>query len=231
MGKLIFVALPIGNLEDITLRALRVLKETDLILAEKPIKTLKLLSHFKIRKSIYPYFEGKNERNLNKVLQAIQEGKNIVFVSEAGTPGIADPGQKLVNWAIENKIEVEFIPGASALSFIISASGFSSKMIEFFGFLPKKGRTKISEIIKNDLAQKKAVVFFHSPYRLIRDLEFLNSLDEKPDCRQAGLEIVLVKEVTKMHEKIFRGPLPKILEDLKKETIKGEWTGIIRKIL
>lgn len=224
MGKLFFVALPIGNLEDITLRALRILKETDLILAEKPIKTLKLLSHFKIRKSIYPYFEGKNERNLNKVLQAIREDKNIVFVSEAGTPGIADPGQKLVNWAIENRLAMEFIPGVSALNFVISVSGFRSKGFDFFGFLPKKGRTKLAQIIKFNWDDEKALIFFFSPYRLIRDLEFLNSLDQ-------NLEIVLVKEATKMHEQIFRGSLSKVLEDLKQETIKGEWTGIIRKRL
>lgn len=221
MGKLYLIATPIGNLEDITLRGLRILKEAEIILAEKPVKTLHLLAHFEIKKSVYPYFEGKNERYLDKVKRTIDDGKDVAFVSEAGTPGIADPGQKLVNWAIENQIGMEFLPGASALSFIISASGFRSKSFEFFGFLPKKGRTKLAEIFKQDFFQEKALVFFFSPHRLIKDLEYLQIINQ-------NLEIVLVKEATKMHEQIFRGSLDKILIELKQLKIKGEWTGIIR---
>jgi len=219
MAKLIFVPTPIGNLEDITLRALHALKEVEIILAEKPTKTLKLLSHFQIKKSLYPYFEGKNERYLNKVLQTIEEGKDVAFVSEAGTPGIADPGQRLVNWAIENDIEMEFLPGASALGLAISASGFNANHFSFFGFLPKKGRTKIKSMIQADLDSGRALVFFFSPYRLQKDLQFLLEISDA--------DLVLIKEATKMHEQIFRGKISEVLKSLDKSIIKGEWTGII----
>jgi len=222
MSKLYFIPTPIGNLGDITLRSLEILKNAKAILAEKPTKTLKLLSHFEIRKSIYPYFEGKNERYLNKIKQILDEGKDVAFLAEAGSPGIADPGQKLVNWAIENEIEVEFLPGPSSLSLIISASGFNSKNIIFFGFLPKKGRQKLAQMVKNGLQDKRAIVFFFSPYRLTKDLQWLSDLDE-------NLQIVLAKEMTKMHEQFFRGSIQKILKELEKEKIRGEWTGIIRK--
>lgn len=221
MAKIYFVPTPIGNLEDITFRALRVLKEVEIILAEKPTKTLKLLSHCEIKKSLYPYFEGKNERYLNKVLQTIRAGKDVAFVSEAGTPGIADPGQRLVNWALDNQIEMEFLPGASALSLVISASGFNSNNLSFYGFLPKKGRTKIKTLIETDLSNNRALVFFFSPYRLIKDLQFLMSI--------ADADLVLIKEATKMHEQIFRGQISQVLQDLANVKIKGEWTGIIRK--
>ncbi len=220
MGILYLAPLPIGNLKDITLRGLEVLRKVDFILAEKPRKTLRLLNYYKIEKSVYPYFEGRNERYLVRALEKIKEGKDVAFVSEAGTPGISDPGQKVVAEAVKNGIQVVALPGPSALSLVLSLAGCRFSEAVFYGYLPKKGRLRLTTRIQEDLNLERVLVFFFSPHRLLRDLEFL---------RGCGAEsMVLVKEATKQYEQVWRGSIGSIRKSLLREgKIKGEWTGLV----
>jgi len=219
MSKFYLVPLPLGNLKDITLRALETLKKVNFILAESPKKTLRLLNHFGIKKSIYPFFEFKNEKYLKLAISQVKKGKDVAFVSEAGTPGISDPGKKLLNELLKNDIEIEALPGPSALSLILSLSEFFSQEAVFYGFLPKKKRSKIKKRIINDLKNKRELIFFFSPFRLKKDLEFLKEINDS--------RILLLKEATKINEKVFRGKISEVLEKIEKEPIKGEWTGLI----
>ncbi|MCD6422411.1 16S rRNA (cytidine(1402)-2'-O)-methyltransferase [bacterium] len=220
MGTLYLVPTPIGNLKDITLRALEILKEVDLILAETPSKTLRLLNQYQIQKPVLPFFEGKNERALQKALQVLREGGKVAFTSEAGTPGISDPGQKLVAKARREGAKIEALPGPSALCSALSLWGEPLKEVVFYGYLPKKKRKKVGERIKKDLRQGRVLVFFFSPYRLLKDLEFL---------QQCGAEeALLLKELSKKFEEHFQGRLRDLREELGKREIKGEWTGLIK---
>lgn len=219
MGILYIVPLPIGNLKDITLRALEVLKEVDFILAEKPRKTLKLLNYYQIKKPIYPYFTGKNERYLADTIRKIKKGKKAAFVSEAGTPGVADPGQKVVAEAKRAGLKIVALPGASALTLVLSLAGLRFSEVVFYGYLPKKGRSKIKKKIVSDLKVSRALIFFFSPYRLLKDLEFLEN--------SGAEEIVLLKEATKNYEAVFRGAISEVLSLLRSEKIRGEWTGLV----
>jgi len=220
MGTLYLVPTPIGNLKDVTLRALEILKEVDLILAETPSKTLRLLNHYQIQKPVLPFFEGKNERGLQKALQVLREGGKVAFTSEAGTPGISDPGQKLVATARKEKVKIEALPGPSALCTALSLWGGPLKEVVFYGYLPKKRRKKVGERIKKDLCQGRVLVFFFSPYRLLKDLEFLE---------QCGAEEgLLLKELSKKFEEHLQGKLSDLRKALGKREIKGEWTGLIK---
>ena len=219
MGILYIVPLPIGNLKDITLRALEILKEVDFILAEKPRRTLQLLNYYEIKKPIYPYFAGKNERYLANTIREVKKGEKAAFVSEAGTPGIADPGQKVVAEAIRAGLKVVALPGASALTLVLSLAGLRFSETVFYGYLPKKGRSKIKEKIASDLKFKRALIFFFSPYRLLKDLEFLQNSGAK--------EIVLLKEATKKYEEVFRGTIPEVLSLLSPEKLRGEWAALV----
>ena len=216
-GKLYLVATPIGNLEDITLRALRTLKEVDYIAAEDTRNTLKLLNHFEIKKPLISNHRHNEEEREDGLIEKLKEGKNIAVVSDAGTPGISDPGEVIVKRAIEENIEIIPIPGACAAINALIASGLDTKEFVFLGFLPlnKKLRKEKLEEIKNE---NKTIIIYVAPHK-IKDL--LNDLKEVVGERK----VVLARELTKIHEEFIRGNITEIIE--KSENLKGEMILLI----
>ena len=215
-GKLYLVATPIGNLEDITFRAIRILKEVDLIAAEDTRHTLKLLNYFEISKPLISYHRHNEEIKSELLIDKLLEGKNIAIVTDAGTPGISDPGEEMVKEAIEKNIEVIPIPGACALINALIASGLNTKEFSFYGFLPlnKKNRKNVLERIKRE---DKTIILYEAPHKLLKTLEDI--LENVGD-----INCVIAKEITKVHEEFLRNNLNNILDELKrKEAIKGEY--------
>ena len=216
-GKLYLVATPIGNLEDITLRALRILKEVDYIAAEDTRNTLKLLNHFEIKKPLISNHRHNEEDRENSLIEKLKDGKNIAVVSDAGTPGISDPGEVIAKRAIEENIEVIPIPGACAAINALIASGLNTKEFVFFGFLPlnKKLRKEKLEEIKNE---NKTIIIYEAPHKI---KDSLNDLKNVVGDRK----IVLARELTKIHEEFIRGNIDEIVE--KSENLKGEMILLI----
>ena len=216
-GKLYLVATPIGNLEDITLRALRILKEVDYIAAEDTRNTLKLLNHFEIKKPLISNHRHNEEDRENILIEKLKEGKNIAVVSDAGTPGISDPGEVIVKRAIEEEIDIIPIPGACAAINALIASGLDTKEFVFLGFLPlnKKLRKEKLEEIKNE---NKTIIIYEAPHKIKDSLYDLKNVigDRK---------IVLARELTKIHEEFIRGNIDDIIE--KSENLKGEMILLI----
>ena len=215
-GKLYLVATPIGNLEDITFRAIRILKEVDLIAAEDTRHTLKLLNYYEISKPLISYHRHNEEIKSELLIDKLLEGKNIAIVTDAGTPGISDPGEEMVKEAIEKNIEVIPIPGACALINALIASGLNTKEFSFYGFLPlnKKNRKNVLERIKRE---DKTIILYEAPHKLLKTLEDI--LENVGD-----INCVIAKEITKVHEEFLRNNLNNILDELKrKEAIKGEY--------
>jgi 16S rRNA (cytidine1402-2'-O)-methyltransferase len=214
MAGLTLVPTPIGNLEDITLRALRVLKEADLILAEDTRTSGVLLKHFDIRKPMIAYHQFNEHQKVKQLAERILGGESIVLISDAGTPGISDPGFLLVRECLREGIAVSCLPGATALIPALVVSGLPSDRFRFEGFLPhKKGRqTKIRELS----ACEETFILYESPFRLVKTLEQLSS--ELGADRPA----VVVRELTKIHEEVTRGTLASLFEDYSKRTVKGE---------
>ena len=215
-GKLYLVATPIGNLEDITLRALNVLKEVDIIAAEDTRHTLGLLNHFEIKKPLISYYKEIEKTKSNQLIKELKDGKNIAVVSDAGTPGISDPGEEIVKKAIEEGIDIIPIPGACAFVNALIASGFSTKEFSFIGFLPvnKKEKKDKLESIKNET---RTLIFYEAPHKMKATLEtFLEVLGNR--------RIVLARELTKIHEEFIRSTIEDVLE---KEEYKGEFVILI----
>lgn len=225
-GILYIVATPIGNLEDITFRAIRILKEVDLIFCEDTRVTKKLLDRYEIAAETRSFYKQgrskttKPEPNFDYILEELKSGKNTAFVTDAGTPGISDPGNQLVGKVVENNITVIPVPGASALTTISSASGIDLSSFIFLGFPPhKKGReTYFKKLISHDLP----VIYYESPHRLIKNLELLKSLAPEKN-------IILGRELTKMFEEIVRGKVPEVLKYFmeNKDKARGEFVIIV----
>ena len=216
-GKLYLVATPIGNLEDITLRALRILKEVDIIAAEDTRHTLGLLNHFEISKPLISYYK-QNEKTKSEVLiQKILEGKNIALVSDAGTPGISDPGEEIVKVAIENNIEIIPIPGACAFVNALIASGLSSREFCFIGFLSAIKKDK-KEKLENIKYETKTLIVYEAPHKLKSTLESIYE-------GLGDTKIVLARELTKIHEEFIRGKISDIISQI--EEVKGEFVILI----
>lgn len=219
-GILYIVATPIGNLEDITLRAIKILKEANIVACEDTRTTKKLLNHFGIQTPIISFHQHSRPGKIHHLINKLKSGQNIALVTEAGTPGISDPGNILVAEAVKNNIKVAPIPGPSALGALISAAGIDTQKFIFLSFPPhKKGREKFfKEIVKS----KYPIVYYESPHRLIKNLELLISLNRNK-------KIIVGRELTKLFEEIVRGSAEEILEYFKKqpEKIKGEFTIII----
>ena len=217
-GVLYLVATPIGNLEDITLRAINILKEADLIAAEDTRHTLKLLNHLNISKPMISYHRHNEEFRCESLINKLKEGKNIALVSDAGTPGISDPGEEIVRRCINENINVVPIPGACAMINALIASGISTKEFCFFGFLPlnkKNRKEKLNEI--KDI--NKTIILYEAPHKIKNTLEDLkNVLDE-------NRKVVLAREITKIHEEFIRGNINELLEKVDK--FKGEMVLII----
>lgn len=217
-GKLYLVATPIGNLEDITLRAINTLKSVDIIAAEDTRHTLKLLNHLEIKKKLISYHRHNEEIKSKVLIDILLEGKDIALVSDAGTPAISDPGEEIVKQAIENKIDIIPIPGACALINALIVSGISTAEFSFYGFLPlnkKNRKEKIEEIKK----ESKTIILYEAPHKLLSTLKDIsNALGEETN-------IVLAKEITKIHEEFIRGRIGDIIN--KMENVKGEFIIII----
>ena len=216
-GKLYLVATPIGNLEDITLRAINVLKNVDLIAAEDTRHTLKLLNHLEISKPMISCHRHNENEKLNKIIEKIKEGKNIAIVSDAGTPGISDPGEEVVKEAIKENIQIIPIPGACAAINALIASGIDTKEFYFLGFLPlnkKLRKEKLNEIKNNN----KTIILYEAPHKI---LNTINDLENILENRQ----VVFAREITKIHEEFIRGTIRDIKEKI--ENPKGEFVIII----
>jgi 16S rRNA (cytidine1402-2'-O)-methyltransferase len=223
MATLFIVATPIGNLEDISLRALRILKEVDLILCEDTRVTKKLLDRYQIKKPLVSYHQHSKLQRIDYIISLLKEGKNLALVSDSGTPGVSDPGNKLVNEVVNqliDRVKIVPIPGPSALTCAASVSGFPMEKFLFLGFLQKKKKRK--EILKEIVESKYPVIFYESPYRIIKTLKELGGMNKE-------LEIVVAKELTKKFETIYRGKIEKVLEKMLKDKIKGEFVVIVGK--
>lgn len=217
-GKLFLVATPIGNLDDITLRALKVLKEVDLIAAEDTRHTLGLLNHFEISKPLISYYRETEKKKSSILIEKLIEGKNIAIVSDAGTPGISDPGEEIIKQAILNNIEIIPIPGCVAFVNALICSGFDTKEFEFIGFLSSNNKEKKDKLeeIKFDT---RTIIFYEAPHKMKSTLKtMLEILGDR--------EIVLARELTKIHEEFIRGKISTILEQIVE--FKGEFVIILK---
>ena len=216
LGKLYLVATPIGNLEDITFRAINILKNVDLIAAEDTRHTLKLLNYYEINKPLISYHRHNEDIKTDILINKLLEGKNIAVVTDAGTPGISDPGEEIVKEAIKNGIEIVPIPGACALINALISSGLNTKEFAFYGFLPlnKKNRNNTLDRIKRE---DKTIILYEAPHKLLKTLEDILENIGNINC-------VIAKELTKIHENFTRDNISNILTDLRrKENIKGEY--------
>jgi 16S rRNA (cytidine1402-2'-O)-methyltransferase len=214
-GSLFIVATPLGNLKDITLRALEVLKGSDLIAAEDTRRTQKLLSAYDLHIPLTSYHENNKIKKIPFLIERLKQGHQISLVTDGGTPGISDPGRELVRAAQEEKILVVPIPGPSALTCGLSASGLPGDSFVFLGFLPrrKSRRRKILEEMKN---QTRTVILYESPHRI---RELLREIQEVMGEREA----VLARELTKVYEEILRGPISQLMAHLAVREAKGEF--------
>jgi 16S rRNA (cytidine1402-2'-O)-methyltransferase len=221
-GILYLVATPIGNLEDITLRAIRTLKEVDFIAAEDTRHTIKLLNHFEIKKSLVSYYEHNKREKGNYLISQLLEGKNIALVSDAGTPGISDPGEDLVKLCIEKDIKVTPIPGPVAAVTGLIASGLPSGRFAFEGFLPMNKRSRKERLasLKNEV---RTIVFYEAPHKLTNTL---NDLYQTFGNRK----VVFARELTKRFEEIVRCELKEAIEKYEKQAPKGEFVIIVEGI-
>ncbi len=219
MSKLYVVPTPIGNLEDITLRALRILKEVDLILAEDTRQTGFLLKHFEISKPMWSHHSHNEHEAIQSVADKILSGTTVALVSDAGTPGISDPGFMLIRECIQKGIHVECLPGPTAFVPALVQSGLPCDQFIFAGFLPqKKGRkTRLETLAKHD----KTIVLYESPFRLVKALAEI--------CEHFGEEraVVVCRELTKMHEETFRGTAREVHDHFAAKTVKGEIVIVI----
>ncbi len=218
-GILYVVSTPIGNLEDITLRALRVLKEVDLIAAEDTRRTRQLLTHYGIHKPLISYHEHNRRMREKTLLQELREGKNIALVTDAGTPGISDPGEDLVRGAIQESIPLIPIPGPAALVAALSVSGLPTESFLFYGFLPSKAAARKKWLVSLK-DRPETLVFYESPRRLASLLE---------DAAQilGDRRVVVAREMTKVYEEVYRGTITEVLDQLGEEEVKGEVTVIL----
>lgn len=218
-GTLYLVATPIGNMEDITLRALRILKEVDLIAAEDTRQTLKLLNHYEIKKPLTSYYEHNKNVKGNYLIKELLNGKNVALVTDAGSPGISDPGEDMVRLAIDNGINVTMIPGPVAAITGLVISGMPTGRFVFEGFLPVNKRARKERILslKNET---RTIIFYEAPHKLIYTLKDLyNYLGER--------KIALARELTKKFEEVVRCTLSEAIEKYETQGFKGEYVLIV----
>lgn len=219
-GKLYLVATPLGNLEDITFRALKILAEVDLIAAEDTRHTLKLLNHYQIKKKLTSYFQHNEPERAAYLIPQILNGLNVALVSDAGMPGISDPGNILVREAVKQGITVIPIPGPSAVITALAASGLDTASFRFEGFLPRKNQAQ-QDRLNEMTAFSGTLIFYEAPHRLA---DTLRNIYEVFGERRA----VLARELTKIHEEFIRGTLPEILAKINGlEKLKGEFTIVV----
>jgi len=221
MSTFYIVATPIGNLDDVSKRALQILSEADLILCEDTRVTKKLLERYNIKTQTLSYHQHSKLQKIDYILSLLKQGKNLALVSDAGTPGISDPGNKLVNLITTRTglvAEIVPIPGPSAVTAAASVSGFPMDRFLFLGFPPtkRKRRKFFMEVVNS----KYPVIFYESPYRIIKTLKDIGSL-------VGDREIVVCRELTKKFETIYRGKIEEVIREIGKDKIKGEFVVIV----
>jgi 16S rRNA (cytidine1402-2'-O)-methyltransferase len=214
-GKLYMVPTPIGNLEDMTLRAIRVLKEVDLVLAEDTRTSSKLLQHYAIETPLRSYHMHNEHKVLDQLITQLQSGRHIALITDAGTPAISDPGFLLSRAAIQSNVELETLAGATAFVPALVNSGLAAHNFCFEGFLPpKKGRKTKLELLKEE---KRTIIFYESPYRVVKTLEELKGYF------QEDRQVSVSREISKKFEETIRGSLTEVAEHFKKNSPKGEF--------
>ena len=220
MSKLILIPTPIGNLGDITQRAVECLKTVDILLCEDTRRSLKLLNHLKIKKPLKSHHKFNEHSTVEKVINEIQSGLMVGLISDAGTPSISDPGYLIVKMCIDNNIEVECLPGPTALIPALAVSGLPSERFVFEGFLPvKKGRKTRLEELSNE---KRTMIFYESPYKLYKTLQDLsNSFGSER-------EISISKELTKIFESTTRGRIKDLMPEYENKKLKGEFVIVVK---
>jgi 16S rRNA (cytidine1402-2'-O)-methyltransferase len=218
-GTLYLVSTPIGNLEDITLRALRILKEVDVIAAEDTRHSVKLLNHFGISKPLISYWGEKEKVKADKVLERLASGQSVALISDAGTPGISDPGAVLIRKAIEQGVYIVPVPGPTAFVTALSLSGFSTEEFLFLGFLPAK-QSQRQKALRELSLEKRTLVIYEAPHRILQSIFDIKEIFE---TRRA----VLVKEMTKIFEEVVRGEIAEIYAYLEGSKIAGEYALVI----
>ncbi len=214
-GKLYLVPTPIGNLEDMTFRAVRVLKEADLILAEDTRTSAPLLKHFGVSQRVFAHHQHNEHQSATEIVRLLKEGKNVALISDAGTPAISDPGFYLVREAVKNDLEVECLPGATAFVPALVNSGFPTDRFCFEGFLPlKKGRqTRYKFLAEED----RTIILYESPHRLLK------TLDEMATYFGADRQLSVSRELTKLYEETVRGTVAEVKAHFETHPVKGEF--------
>lgn len=221
-GKLYMVPTPIGNLKDITLRALEVLSDSDIIAAEDTRQTLKLLNHYNIKKTLISYHQHNEMSKSEDIIDMLKDGKTIALVTDAGTPGISDPGSVILKKCIERNIQVEVLPGAAAVITALVHSGLDTSKFIFRGFLPRDKKER-KEVILELADRKETLIFYEAPHRLLNTLEFLlTSLGDR--------NISVCRELTKLHEEILRTTISGAIEKYTEINPKGEFVLVIEGI-
>ena len=225
MSTLFVVATPIGNLSDISERAIATLKGVDLILAEDTRHTRNLLHHFDIRTALLSYHQHSKLNKVKNIIELLKNGKDLALVSDAGTPGIADPGNKLIAEIVAtlgSKIKIIPIPGPSAITAAASVAGFPMDRFLFLGFPPAKRKRK--KFFEEALASTYPVILYESPHRILKTL---NELDEISKSQDINISIVVCRELTKLYEITYRGAPQEVVKQLESVNIKGEFTIIV----
>lgn len=218
-GTLYLVPTPIGNLRDITLRALDVLKEVEIIAAEDTRQTLKLLNHFEIKKSLISYHKYNEQSKGTEIIKMLKEGKSIAVVTDAGTPGISDPGEIVCKKCIEEGINVEVLPGATAFTTALIYSGLDTSRFLFRGFIPRE--TKERKVLLSEIKDvKDTMIFYESPHRVVSTLSLLRE-------NLGNRRVAVCKELTKVYENIFRSTLDEAIENFKDKSLKGEFVIVV----
>lgn len=218
-GKLYLVPTPIGNLKDITLRALEVLQAVDIIACEDTRQSLKLLNHFNIRKTLISYHKHNENGKSDAITEKLLQGKNIAIISDAGTPGISDPGSVIITRCIQEGIDFEVLPGATAITTALVYSGLDSTKFIFRGFLPRENKDR-KPIIEELLNRKETLIFYEAPHRILNTLEFLYE-------NLGNRKVALCRELTKLYEDIMRTTLSEAIEFYKANNGKGEYVIVV----
>ncbi|WP_291579274.1 16S rRNA (cytidine(1402)-2'-O)-methyltransferase [Clostridium sp. UBA6640] len=218
-GKLYLVPTPIGNLKDITLRALEVLKMVDVVACEDTRQSLKLLNHFNIKKTLISYHKHNENGKSEDIIEMLKEGKNIAIISDAGTPGISDPGEVIVKKCIEENIDFEVLTGATAITTALVYSGLDTTKFIFRGFLPRENKDR-KPIIDDLVNRTETLIFYEAPHRILNTLEFLHE-------NLGDRKIAICRELTKMYEDIIRMTLGEAIEYYKENSPRGEYVLVL----
>ncbi|MEW6569852.1 MAG: 16S rRNA (cytidine(1402)-2'-O)-methyltransferase [Nitrospirota bacterium] len=218
-GTLYIVSTPIGNLEDITLRALRILKNVDVIAAEDTRRSMKLLTYYNISKPMISYWREKEKVRSSEIIHILHSGQSVALISDAGTPGISDPGSLVIRAAIEQNIHIVVVPGPTAFVAALTLSGLPTEEFIFRGFLPARKEHR-KKVLRELILEPRTLVFYEAPHRL---------LDTLSDMKQIFVErkAALIKEVTKIYEEVLRGDVSEIFESVQKSKIAGEYVIIL----